>query len=169
MKLHKSLLGALLLLIGSKAWAGLPLPELLSTEPALPRANQQFGLIYSLEFCGAGFPAYTPANRILEVSGGLIRVTVLYAGELCFPNQPYVPSYHWDIAVPAPGAYQVELWAYTTIGGPENSFPIASGEVTIVPALVAPQPNVVSAVGKLSLLSLSLLTVMLAIWGLRRR
>ena len=168
MKCHRCLFWALLFSLGSNAWAGLPVPEPLSTEPAQPRANQQFDLIYSLEFCGAGFPAYTPANRILEVSGGLIRVMVLYAGELCFPNQPYVPSYHWDIAVPVPGAYQVELWAYTAIGGLENSFPIASGEVTIAPALIAPAPNVVPATGKLGLLGLSLLTAVLAMWRLRR-
>lgn len=139
-------------------------PMMLSTDPVEPSASQSFDVVYEA-FCEDVFPAYTPSNRSVEVEGDIVRITVRRLWQFCL-GQPHPPTYSWRIGPLPPGDYQVELVGYEY--EPQTLFPIASGEVTIVPVLIAPEPNVVPATGKLGLLSLSLLTALLAMWRLRR-
>lgn len=158
----------MLLAVASSVRAGIPTPDLLSTDPAEPRAHQQFDLVYTLESCGDIFAADTPSNRTVEVVGNAIRVTALYASQLCLGGQPYAPSYRWRIGPLNSGIYQVELRGYNEQGGPANSFPIASGEVTIAPSIPVPTPAVIPASGTSWLLGMIVLIAVAAASRIRR-
>lgn len=169
MNLMKYLVITLLAFGGTDVSAGFSAPELLSTEPAQPRANQQFDLVYTLEFCGDRFAPDLPQNRVITIAGSRIVVTSKYYSSLCFEGQQYVPQYSWRMGNVPAGTYQLELRAYNEENGPDVSFPIAVGEVTVLPGIPAPGPNVVPAAGAQGLLILAVLTVLLAMGVLRKR
>lgn len=139
---------------------------LLSTEPVEPRASQVFDVIYTLEFCGDTFPGNLPQNRIVSEAGGVVRILAPYALQLC-GGQPHVPSYRWSIGPLAAGTYRIELLGYDE--DPQIPFPIASGEITVAPAVVAPEVNVVPASGLLGLILLSVSAAFAATRALWRR
>src|SRR5687768_13700437 len=121
---------AMLLVTATGVHAGVPL--LLSTDPAQPRASQDFEVVYAA-FCEDIFPAYAPSNRIVEIEDYVVTITVRRIGQFCM-GQPYIPSYGWDVGPLPEGTYQLELRGYNV--DPQISFPIASGEVIIEPTFV---------------------------------
>ena len=131
------LLAIVLAAVAPSARAGFPEPPTpLSTEPLQPFANQMFDVIFTLDGCGDAFPGYLPDNRIVEIAGQVVRITVAHATELCFPGPPMPPSYHWNLTLPAPGTYQIELYGYYHLNDPndpDNLFLLSSGEVTVRP------------------------------------
>lgn len=169
MKSLKYLFILLVVLSGTSVYAGVPVPALLDTEPPQPRANQQFDVVYALDSCGDTFAPDLPQNRVIDVSGSRIAITARYASDICFPGQSYSPEYRWRIGQVPPGTYQLELRGYNEQNGPEISFQIALGEVTVVPAPAASGPNIVPAAGTQGLLVLCFLTVAMGVWVLKRR
>lgn len=152
-----------LLLSGSDVRAGIPV--VLSIDPAEPRANQSFDLVYGA-FCEDVFPAYSSNNRSVQVEQGVVRVTVRRLWQFCL-EQPFPAAYRWRIGPLPPGDYHIELVGYEY--EPQDVFPIASGEITIAPTLAAPQPNVIPIAGKGGFLLLSILVVFAAIREFRWR